>query len=424
MAMKKQLVIIMMATILLMTVFAGRTTSTNVTTTSSTASTRATEELRIGALLPLSGDATEIGRSVQAALAVAGNDINTYLSAINSSVRIRLVPLDTRSDPATALDDLKALHAQGIQVVIGPATSENLNATWRYAYENNMILVSYGSIAPSLAIPNNNVFRFVPDATHQVAAAAQLMQEDGVKVVIPLWRDDTWGNEYVATLRTSVEKNSGIVAEGVRYAPGTTDFSSALTALAPQVSQAVEQYGATAVAVNVAGFDEVLNILAQASRDSQLASVRWYGSTSDPLNLIATTPPAAQFAVRTGFITMALAEGQGDRFERVKAQITEKLGHAPHPYAYAAYDSAWVTTIAYLETRSDAASAMNVAIPFVANSYYGITGNTALNAAGDLKFARYDFSSITQENGAYIWKKVGSYSENPATGKGIITRMG
>ena len=243
-------------------------------------------------------------------------------------------------------------------------------------------------------------------------------------MVVPLWRDDTWGNEYVAMLRTSVEKNGGIVASGVRYAPGTTDFSSALTALAPQVSQAVEQYGARAVAVNVAGFDEVLNILAQASSDSQLASIRWYGSTSDPLNLIVATPPAAQFAVTTGFVTMTLVEGQGDRFERVKAQVTEKLGQAPHPYAYAAYDSAWVTTIVYLETRSDAASVMRVAIPFVADSYYGITGNTALNAAGDLKFARYDFWSLTRENGAYTWKKVGSYSEDPETGKGVITRTG
>ena len=57
-----------MATILLATVFAGCTTRTNTTTTSSTASTQVTKELRIGALLPLSGDATETGRSVQAAL--------------------------------------------------------------------------------------------------------------------------------------------------------------------------------------------------------------------------------------------------------------------------------------------------------------------------------------------------------------------
>ena len=121
---------------------------------------------------------------------------------------------------------------------------------------------------------------------------------------------------------------------------------------------------------------------------------------------------------------MTLAEGQGYRFERVKAQVTEKLGHVPESYAYAAYDSAWVITIAYLETRSAAASVMNVAIPFVANSYYGITGNTVLNAAGDLKFARYDFWSITQENGAYTWRKVGRYSEGPETGKGAITRMG
>ena len=64
-------------------------------------------------------------------------------------------------------------------------------------------------------------------------------------------------------------------------------------------------------------------------------------------------------------------------------------------------------SIAYLETRSDAASVMRVAIPLVADSYYGITGDTALNAAGDLKFAHYDFWSVMQENGTYNWKKSG-----------------
>jgi branched-chain amino acid transport system substrate-binding protein len=422
--MKKQLLIILMATILLATVFAGCTTTTNVTTTSSTASTQATKELRIGALLPLSGGATETGRSVQAALAVAENDINTYLTTINSSVRIRVVPLDTRSDPATALDDLKALHAQGIQVVIGPYWSYEINAIMRYAYENNMTLVSFGSTAPSVATPNDNVFRFVPDDTHAVEAVTQLMHGDGVNVVVPLWRDDVWGNDYVATLRTDVEKYGGTVAEGVRYASGTTDFSSELTALAPQVSQAVEEHGANAVAVQVIGLDEVRDVLAQASSDPQLTSVRWYGSFGTSMNLIATTPSAAQFAVKTGLIAPELAGGQGDRFEQVKVNITEKLDHVPQPYAYAAYDSAWVITIAYLETRSEAASVMNVAIPQVADSYYGITGSTALNAAGDRTFARYDFWSVMQENGAYTWKKVGSYSTDPETVKGVITRTG
>jgi branched-chain amino acid transport system substrate-binding protein len=421
--MKKQLLVILMVTILLTTVFAvGCTTSTNVAATSSGSRTQATTEFHIGALLPLSGYTAETGRSVQAALAVAEYDINTYLATINSDTRIRVVPLDTRSDPATALDDLKALHAQGIHVVIGPYLSSEINAMMCYASENNMLLVSYGSTAPSLAIPNDNLFRFVPDNSHAVVATAQLMHEDGVKVVVPLWRDDVWGNDYVATLRTNVAQYGGTVAEGVRYAPGTTDFSSVLAALAPQVNQAVEEHGATAVAVHVVEEDATRDILAQASSDPQLASVRWYGSTPAPLNLIATTPTAAQFAVKTGFIVPKLAIGQGDRFEQVKATVTEKLGNDPQPYAYTAYDSAWVITIAYLETRSDAASVMRVAIPQVANSYYGITGNTALNAAGDRTLARYDFWSLAQETGAYTWKKVGSYHVDPETGKGVITR--
>ncbi len=423
MTMKKQFLVILMVITLLATAFVtGCTANTGVTATPSGARAQVTRELSIGALLPLSGDDAETGRSVQAALAVAEDDINAYLVTINSDMRIRVVPFDTRTDPATALDDLKALHAQDIHVVIGPDTSAEVNATMCYAYENNMLLVSYGSTAPSLAIPNDNVFRFVPDDTHAVEAVTQLMHVDGVKVVVPLWRDDVWGNDNVAALRTSVAQYGGTVAKGVRYAPGTTNFSSALTALAPQVSQAVEQHGAAAVAVYVVGFDQVKDVLTQASSDSQLASVRWYVSADTPLNLIVTTPLAAQFAVKTGFIAPMLAVGQGDRFERVKAQVTEKLGHTPQPYAYAAYDSAWVITVAYLQTRSDAASAMRVAIPLVADSYYGTMGNTALNTAGDLKFARYEFWSLTLENGTYTWKNVGSYSVDPETGKGIITR--
>ena len=56
----------------------------------------------------------------------------------------------------------------------------------RYAYENNMTLVSFGSTAPSLATPNDNAFRFVPDDTHAVEGVTQLMDEDGVSVVVPL----------------------------------------------------------------------------------------------------------------------------------------------------------------------------------------------------------------------------------------------
>ncbi len=272
--MKKQLLVILMVITLLATAFVtGCTASTDVTATPSGARTQVTKELSIGALLPLSGDATETGRSVQAALAVAEYDINAYLATINSDTRIRVVPLDTHADPATALDDLKALHAQGIHVVIGPDTSSEINAIRCYASENNMLLVSYGSTAPSLAIPNDNVFRFVPDDTRAVEAVTQLMHEDGVKAVVPLWRDDVWGNDYVAALRTKVAQYNGTVAEGVRYAPSTTDFSSTLTALAPQVHQAVEQHGAAAVAVYVVGFDKVKDVLTQASNDSQLASV-------------------------------------------------------------------------------------------------------------------------------------------------------
>ena len=73
-----------------------------------------------------------------------------------------------------------------MRVVIGPVCSAEVETIKAYAEENGILLVSPSSVVPSLAIPDDNVFRFCPDATHQAEAIARLMWEDGVRVVIPL----------------------------------------------------------------------------------------------------------------------------------------------------------------------------------------------------------------------------------------------
>ena len=72
---------------------------------------------------------------------------------------------------------LKQLAAKNVKIVIGPATSAELQAIRKYADENGILLISPSSTAPSVTIrgnneynhgiPGNNVFRLVPDDTHQ-----------------------------------------------------------------------------------------------------------------------------------------------------------------------------------------------------------------------------------------------------------------
>jgi ABC-type branched-subunit amino acid transport system substrate-binding protein len=72
------------------------------------------------------------------------------------------------------------------------------------------------------------VFRFVPDDTHQAQAISKLMWDDGIRVVIPFWRTDVYGNDLVTATKHSLQELGGSHAGGVGYIPNTGDFAASL----------------------------------------------------------------------------------------------------------------------------------------------------------------------------------------------------
>ena len=89
--------------------------------------------------------------------------LNEDLPPTNSSIRFNIVVQDTESDPTISLEKLKLLTENGIRIVIGPATSANVEAIKDYADKNDIIIMSHSSTAPSLAVAGDNLFRFVPN---------------------------------------------------------------------------------------------------------------------------------------------------------------------------------------------------------------------------------------------------------------------
>ncbi|MFL6419894.1 MAG: penicillin-binding protein activator, partial [Nitrososphaeraceae archaeon] len=186
------------------------------------------QTVKIGALLPITGVSSSLGESEVAALKIATKDINEYFFKTHSSIGIELVIEDTQTNPSVSLEKLKHLAAKGIKIVIGPATSTDLKATQDYADKNGIVLISPSATAHSLAIKGNNVFRFVPDDTHQAQAISKLMWDDGIRVVVPFWRTDVYGNDLVKATKDSLQELGGTVADGVGYIPTTGDFAASL----------------------------------------------------------------------------------------------------------------------------------------------------------------------------------------------------
>ena len=76
------------------------------------------EKIKIGLIIPLSGEYKEIGESILNSTRLAINKID------NKSILI--IPRDTRSNPDTTFKVAKELHALGVKIIIGPVFNKNL----------------------------------------------------------------------------------------------------------------------------------------------------------------------------------------------------------------------------------------------------------------------------------------------------------
>jgi branched-chain amino acid transport system substrate-binding protein len=380
----------------------------------------------VGALLSLTGPGNSLGVASKSALQIAASKINTYLAGQGSTTRVRVVVQDTKHNPATALQQLQALAAKGVKLVIGPQSSAEVQALKSYADQNGIVIISQGSTASSLSIAGDNVFRFAPDDSHEAEAVVALMWGDGIRTVVPIWRADAGNQGLHDSTKRATEARGGSVPEGVSYQTTDQDFSAALSTLRAQVSQAVSGSGAGSVAVYLAAFDEAVTILNQAKDDSVLSSVKWYGSDGvAQIQGLVRNASAAGFAVKVGYPCpiYGLDDALASKWQPVADQIRARTRITPDAFALSAYDALWVGMLAYVQAGGTGdVTAFKQALVQTADTYSGITGSVALNEAGDRKIGNFDFWAVRPAGSGFEWQRTARYRVSP-DGMGSIMRL-
>jgi hypothetical protein len=274
------------------------------------------DAVRFGALLPITGVYSSTGKPTETALKMALRDVNANFSKSNSSLQFELVVYDTESDPIVSLEKLRLLAKEGIRIVLGPATSAEVKATKDFADKNDIILFSPSSTAPSLAIEDDNLFRLVPDDSHQAKAISRSMWDQGIRIVVPFWRNDAYGSELMRAVRTDFQAMGGEFdrdAEKLGYTPRTGQLAASLhrinfimwentlKALESRVQSAISKYGIDKVGVYMVSLDEVTPIFIQAYGHPVLSKVKWYGSDKSLNEALVRHYESALFAIKTSF---------------------------------------------------------------------------------------------------------------------------
>lgn len=396
------------------------TTATPQTTAPATGS-----ELRVGALLATTGPGSSLGTNSRAALELATQEWNDHLASEGSDVEVVLDVEDTELDPDKAVAALEDLADRGATIVIGPQSSAELAAIADVATDRGVLVISQGSTASSLSGISPNIFRYVPNDRVEGQATADLMAQDGVRSVVPVWRDDAGNEGLVTSVSAAVSAAGGTVATGVRYEPATSDFGPVVAELATQLDAATGQDDPDTVGVYLAGFEETADLLAAAA-DAGLPAVRWYGGDGSAQSAQLLDGPGAAFAAAAGGYPsplVALPPDQAAQNAELVTQVEALGGDQPDAFALAAYDAFNVAVQAALDLGPDAdIDTLRTSFVELSDHSVGATGPIQLDAGGDRTSAPYAFWSICDEGGTTSWVRTGLWTPGAAPGEpGTIT---
>jgi ABC-type branched-subunit amino acid transport system substrate-binding protein len=373
--------------------------------------TQDSNEIKIGALLGLTGVSSERGITQKFALEEAVRDVNDTFSKSKIDKKIILHIEDTERNPNVAVDKLKNLISKGIRIIIGPSTSSELNATMKYIEENNIdvLLISQSSTSPSLA-KKDNIFRFVQNDTSQGKEIAKKMWDDGIRLVVPIWRDDTYGNELYNAMNISFNKLGGKVSEeGIKYDPHIGSFAASLhrinfimwdqelKSLSTAVSNAKKNFppdsNSKKIGVYIISYGEIVPILIQASSHKDLDTVRWYGSDGIAKNeKLLEHQESVEFVHKTKFVTPLMSvDHKNEQYTSLEHDTGRKL----NSYDANVYDALWIAALT--EKISDCITIEKLKENFnkITISFSGASGDIKFDDNGD-RFGAYDHWTVIQ----------------------------
>ena len=165
-------------------------------------------QIKIGLMVPLTGEFKEVGKSILNATKLAVNKINNN--------KILIVPKDTKANPEITLKVAKELRDSGIQIVIGPIFNKNLT------YLDELDKIIFLSLSNKvLKIPSNVISAGI-NAESQVNTIKKFQKEFNIERTIFLIPQ----TDYKPEIENAIKKTKIKLKEKFVYDTDPTKLTS------------------------------------------------------------------------------------------------------------------------------------------------------------------------------------------------------
>jgi neutral amino acid transport system substrate-binding protein len=411
---------------------ACQNTNSGGKTTGQTSNQSSGKGLKLGTLVPVTGDLSSIGKNMPVAAQLAVDTINACGGVNQASVS--LITEDDQTDPSVGSTAMtKLAEVDRVAGVVGSFASSVSSAAVDVAVRNQVMLVSPGSTSPVFTErAKNGEFngywaRTAPPDNYQAQALAVLANKQGFKNVATVVINNDYGVGFEKEFVQAFEKAGGKITDAnkpVRYDPKAATLDS----------EAKAAFGTKPDAVAAVLYAETGSVLLKSAFEQGLSEgvtvlltdgvysedfVRQVGKTGDGKSIIA-----GALGTVPGADGKALAD--------FTAVWKEKTGQAITAYVPHTWDATVLMMLAAEAADANTGEGIKSKITEVANApgtevtdpcqamelvrqgedinYQGASGNVDIDANGDV-VGSYDVWKVNDDGSLEVIDKVNPAAE-------------
>jgi len=206
------------------------------------------EEIRIGAVLPLTGSSAQYGIWIKEALELYKDEVNAN-GGINGK-HLAIIYEDDQADPRVAANVMQELITlYKVPVVYGSWASSCVLAQAPIAEKAKTVLMGE-AISPKIRDAGDYTFRMQPDARYYIQQLVPFVFNNlKVRKVAILYVNNDFGSDQARVFADEFTKLGGKILSSNGYEQSATDFKTDLTKIKSEKPEAVFVPGYTELAV-------------------------------------------------------------------------------------------------------------------------------------------------------------------------------
>jgi len=338
---------------------------------------------------------------VRAVAAIAEADINQYVEDLGLNMTFEFVVFSNYADGGAAVYNTMVYKLTGIDLIVGHPWSGQCLASLNFVNTNNMLLISGSSTSPSLAIPNDRLFRTSPHSGVMVTPLAEMWKTWGVDAVLTMqlssWRDFPSDDfEYELGIRNIT--SLGRIMYHRDSDEWDNDYEEKLEEANETITEAIEDFGVDRVGIQFFSWDEIVQLQTEAADYPNLIDVIWMTADEMPRSQRGMLDEAGELATQTRHFSPLFAVNETSTLYLEFFEKYYNLTEEPHGYYTAMqYDACRLLAETIIVTNSTDAGVIADNLISISETYYGLSGCLALDENGDRLPQLYDIKGFYED---------------------------